>query len=862
MFVETQLILLLFFALLTSNISQNRLIKTFTSVILVFFFIIECLSYYIQGELIDYRFFIHSDISIIKTYLFQFKYEFIFIILIYLILIYFIVKINFKKFIKKIIYIPLFFLVFLSITLPNKSAIYKLYEVNKIYNGSLIYDVKSKTNNEENYKNFIIKNNLDKYRKNIELFEIPDKNIILITLESIDDGFIFNTPELTPNLNKIIKKWHFKKIKNIDGCSWSVGSLYCLMTGLPAYFPFEKNKIFQNTSKINLNTLSKVFKKSNYSNIEYFVGESNFVGTGDLLKSIGFDVKDHSKITGKYKIYPNTFGYHDKDLFYELKQNLRKLNNEKKSFVTFATTINTHLNGIRDERMTPIIGDNYKNDVEHAVKSLDYLVGDFIDFLENEGILKNTSVFIIPDHFFPKNKSLKQINDKINKTERSLYIISNNDIISHKDPSQLDIANIILDSVGIKSNVEFFNQNNSISNINKFINENLNFFSKFNNENIIYNKPLEKIVISIRGDNLIIKSDENEVFNLNLNNNISSYINLLFDENFNFINDEYKKETSTPRKIRKEDEVFNYNILTIFKKNNIMMSGKIVNAKDKTSYNLKINNNNININIPNISKKNNIQIYSTDTERFIAHAGGGVNGVKYLNSVEALNHNYNLGFKMFELDLQLTKDGYIVATHDWNKWKKNTNYKGEIPPLLSEFNNASYKNGLQVLDYMKINNWFKENKDATLIIDKLRSLEKIEDQINIDKSKILIEVFNSKDLKKFRNKDYNVIANIGFLNEIENPITYLKENNVSFIAASHKIKEKYKNNIFNIFHNLFGKNIEKQLIENNFKIFAYNLNEKKDTVNELDIICKYRDVFYGMYADFWNFTKAKVVCLN
>ena len=213
MFVETQLILLLFFALLTSNISQNILIKTFTSVILVFFFIIEFLSYYIQGELIDYRFFIHSDISIIKTYLFQFKYEFIFIILIYLILIYFIVKINFKKFIKKIIYIPLFFLVFLSITLPNKSAIYKLYEVNKIYNGSLIYDVKSKTNNEENYKNFIIKNNLDKYQKNIELFEIPDKNIILITLESIDDGFIFNTPELTPNLNKIIKKWHFKKFK-------------------------------------------------------------------------------------------------------------------------------------------------------------------------------------------------------------------------------------------------------------------------------------------------------------------------------------------------------------------------------------------------------------------------------------------------------------------------------------------------------------------------------------------------------------------------------------------------------------------------------------------------------------------------
>jgi len=102
MFVETQLILLLLFALLTSNIFQNILIKILTSVILVFFFIIEFISYYIQGELIDYRFFIHSDISIIKSYLFQFKYEFFLIILSYLILIYFIVKINFKKFIIKI----------------------------------------------------------------------------------------------------------------------------------------------------------------------------------------------------------------------------------------------------------------------------------------------------------------------------------------------------------------------------------------------------------------------------------------------------------------------------------------------------------------------------------------------------------------------------------------------------------------------------------------------------------------------------------------------------------------------------------------------------------------------------------------
>jgi glycerophosphoryl diester phosphodiesterase len=34
----------------------------------------------------------------------------------------------------------------------------------------------------------------------------------------------------------------------------------------------------------------------------------------------------------------------------------------------------------------------------------------------------------------------------------------------------------------------------------------------------------------------------------------------------------------------------------------------------------------------------------------IAHASGGINGLTYLNSLEALNHNYALGHRFFEVD--------------------------------------------------------------------------------------------------------------------------------------------------------------------------------------------------------------------
>ena len=88
---------------------------------------------------------------------------------------------------------------------------------------------------------------------------------------------------------------------------------------------------------------------------------------------------------------------------------------------------------------------------------------------------------------------------------------------------------------------------------------------------------------------------------------------------------------------------------------------------------------------------------------------------KYLNTLEALNKNYSKGLKLFELDLKLTSDGFIVAVHDWENWKKNSNYKGNIPPKLSDFNKVKIFNKYTPLDYKKINSWFDQNKDTILI---------------------------------------------------------------------------------------------------------------------------------------------------
>lgn len=51
----------------------------------------------------------------------------------------------------------------------------------------------------------------------------------------------------------------------------------------------------------------------------------------------------------------------------------------------------------------------------------------------------------------------------------------------------------------------------------------------------------------------------------------------------------------------------------------------------------------------------------------IAHAMGTVDGRRETNSLDAFLESYEAGQRVFEVDLQLTSDGHLVARHDWEQ---------------------------------------------------------------------------------------------------------------------------------------------------------------------------------------------------
>ena len=53
--------------------------------------------------------------------------------------------------------------------------------------------------------------------------------------------------------------------------------------------------------------------------------------------------------------------------------------------------------------------------------------------------------------------------------------------------------------------------------------------------------------------------------------------------------------------------------------------------------------------------------------RLIAHGGGSYEDLTYTNSWQALDANYEKGFRLFEIDLSWTADNQLALIHDWEK---------------------------------------------------------------------------------------------------------------------------------------------------------------------------------------------------
>ncbi|CDT49018.1 conserved exported hypothetical protein [Vibrio coralliirubri] len=154
------------------------------------------------------------------------------------------------------------------------------------------------------------------------------------------------------------------------------------------------------------------------------------------------------------------------------------------------------------------------------------------------------------------------------------------------------------------------------------------------------------------------------------------------------------------------------------------------------------------------NEHNNISEIIVNSGGLIAHAGGGINGLKYTNSLEAMEQSIEHGFKMIELDLLISSDGRIVAVHDWKSFHEMTNSNNTGSISYKEFESKIIYDKYKTLNISTAIDVLDEN-DVVLVTDKIKNLSLLSKYI-IDKDKSIIEVFSIDK--------YNEAIELGFNN--------------------------------------------------------------------------------------------------
>jgi phosphoglycerol transferase len=426
-------------------------------------------------------------------------------------------------------FIPSILVSFILLALPNGmlNEIYKIYEIlnaeEKSFNQALI-DVGI---------------NPKKYITPEKITASKGKNIIIIAIESLEQGFLGkNFDNITPNLNKLSTEWtYYKNMPQSPGGGWTAASLYSYQVGVPAFFKGQGNDYFQGVSNVKLTGLGHILNKAEY-NIKHIIGKPEFAGKEDLLNAYKIPIVSEKNSIGKYQRIG--WGINDYDLFNEAKLQIKEFQKDNnKPFALFISTVNTHFpNGIYDKRMEKFISKK-NNHFEFSVSAVDWLINDFILYLKVNNLLNNTVIYIFPDHTLMGSSGV--VINKLRKSTRQLYLLTNakeNKLLKKTSDTiyQIDLPRMIVDGAEIKTDATFLVDYLKNRNVNEFLKKNKIKLTTLNKASVAKKDYMEGIGISITNNYLTVQSPNNVKIRIPLSKKKEENLNFTFnsEEIFDF----------------------------------------------------------------------------------------------------------------------------------------------------------------------------------------------------------------------------------------------------------------------------------------------------------------------------------------
>lgn len=266
----------------------------------------------------------------------------------------------------------------------------------------------------KNAKEYYEENKYEKkYNDYTNIFE--GKNIIVIHAESIQTfamNLSFNNEAVTPNLNKLASEGiFFSNFYSQVGVGTSSDAEFTFNTSL---MPSARGTVFVNYFDREYVSIPKLLKQKGYYTYSMHANNGDFWNRNAMHQTLGYD-KFYSK--DSYEIDEVIgLGLSDKSFFKQSVQIMKNVANEEKGpFYSLLIMLSNHTPfsdfELMDEYPTTtnveIDGDTITRDYINETKLGNYIrsvhyadqaIGEFIEELDQEGLLENTIVVIYGDH--------------------------------------------------------------------------------------------------------------------------------------------------------------------------------------------------------------------------------------------------------------------------------------------------------------------------------------------------------------------------------------------------------------------------------------------------------------------------------
>ena len=294
----------------------------------------------------------------------------------------------------------------------------------------------------------------------------PGKNVVWIYMESLErtywDPEVF--PGLTPNLDRLRRQGlDFSGFETFAGANYTMAGLFASQCGVPLFTSafagldtVAGNTTDASTFHPKIACFGDVLRKAGYSQVYMGGAPIEFSNKGLFFRLHGYDEAlglQQLEAEAGGSLPESGWGVYDSVLFKLALARYQKLAAARKPFNLTLLTLDTHPPDGRPSPGCPRYAAS-SNSMLQAVHCTDYLLGNFIDALSKQPDWKNTVVVIMSDHLMMRNDA-ESLFPKNYHRRPALLILNAGGGVRRARMYHMDVAPTVFDAMGVRTNATF-----------------------------------------------------------------------------------------------------------------------------------------------------------------------------------------------------------------------------------------------------------------------------------------------------------------------------------------------------------------------------------------------------------------------